>query len=168
MISNIKIPLAFVASLFILYSTSGNAHQQKTAMTTLLFNERTGNLEISHRFYVHDAEHAVKHLLQSKADLIGDANTQDQFGDYVQQHFALRLNEQHPLRLNYVGHQLKGKFFWVYQEIAIPSNLSHLEIFHDSLQVIWPAQTNLVNIEGLGPVKSLRFSAKHGWQKIEL
>ncbi len=38
------------------------AHQQKIAITTVLFNPRTQNIEIMHRFNLHDAEHAVKAL----------------------------------------------------------------------------------------------------------
>ena len=37
-----------------------SAHEMKSAITKVLFNQRTGNIEVMHRFYVHDAEHAVK------------------------------------------------------------------------------------------------------------
>ena len=35
------------------------AHQQKTAVTRILFNDSTGNIEVMHRFFIHDAEHAA-------------------------------------------------------------------------------------------------------------
>jgi hypothetical protein len=44
-----------------------------------------------HRFYLHDAEHAVKHLQHKKADLLNDAESRQHFADYVAQHFALRV-----------------------------------------------------------------------------
>ncbi|MDG1816469.1 MAG: hypothetical protein P8H22_10245, partial [Glaciecola sp.] len=39
---------------------SVSAHQQKSGLTTVLFNPRTNNIEVMHRVYMHDAEHAVK------------------------------------------------------------------------------------------------------------
>ena len=57
-----------------------SAHQQKTAFSTILFNPRTENIEIMHRFRVHDAEHAVKEILGKNADIIGSKKTQNQFG----------------------------------------------------------------------------------------
>ncbi len=172
--STVNKTLAFMASaaafaVIVLagYAPGAGAHQQKTAMTTLLFNDRTGKLEITHKFYIHDAEHAVKGVLNNnKADLIGDPETRIQFGRYVQDHFRLRVNPQTPLKLTYVGHELEGKYFWVYQEVAIPTALTQLEIFHDSLQQLWPSQTNLINIEGRGTTKSLRFITDDGWQRV--
>ena len=38
------------------------AHQLKSSVTTVLFNQRTHNIELMHRFYLHDTEHAVGSL----------------------------------------------------------------------------------------------------------
>ena len=35
------------------------AHQQKAALTTLRYNPRSNEVEIAHRFALHDAEHAA-------------------------------------------------------------------------------------------------------------
>lgn len=166
MINIIKTLLAFTASILMFFSQAAVCHQQKMAVTTLLFNQRSGNLEINHRFYIHDAEHAVKRLLDNKANLMDNEQTQKDYGHYVQQHFRLKSADNQPLLLNYVGHEVDGKFFWVYQETKTPSDLSGLIIFHDSLQDIWPSQVNLVNIEGKGAIKSLRLGAKDGWQTV--
>ena len=47
------------ALLFFVACGQAVAHQQKIAITTVLFNPRTENIEIMHRFNLHDAEHAV-------------------------------------------------------------------------------------------------------------
>ena len=52
-----------------------SAHQQKTAFSTVLFNPRSENIEIMHRFRVHDAEHAVKQILGKDADIINSRKT---------------------------------------------------------------------------------------------
>ena len=149
-------------------SLAAFGHQQKSAVTVIVYNEAKKNLEISHRFYIHDAEHAVLTLLSKDADLLASTNTQQQFGAYVESQFGLRVDTQTALQAKYVGHEIIGKFFWVHQELAMPSIPRQLEIFHGSLQSLWPSQTNLVNIEGFGPIQSLRFNAKTGWQTVPL
>ena len=142
------------------------AHEMKTALTKVLFNERTGNIEVMHRFYVHDAEHGVKQLFDKSADLINSEHTQQTFSEYVSAHFALATPEGQPIELTLLGGQLDGRFFWVYQEAVDPGQLTGLRIKHNSLQALWPKQVNTVNIEGKGEIKSLTFSAATDWQQL--
>mgnify|MGYP000103148218 CR=1 FL=1 len=65
MLKNVFIGLA-TALLFV--SQCAVAHQQKTSISKVLFNQRTSNIEIMHRFRVHDAEHAVKHIFGKDAE----------------------------------------------------------------------------------------------------
>ena len=144
-----------------------SAHEMKSAVTKVLFNQRTGNIEIMHRFYVHDAEHAVKKLLDKSADLLAKQSTRDSFALYVSSHFQLK-NDQQDLKLSLVGNELDGRFFWVYQEVAIPKQLKQLQLRHDSLQSLWQDQVNVVNIEGRGKVKTLKFTPSQQWQQVQL
>jgi hypothetical protein len=134
------------------------AHQQKTAISTVLFNPRTENIEIMHRFRVHDAEHAVKEIFSKNADIIDSQTTQQQFGDYVNQRFNLFDSNQTSLPLKMVGVELEGKFFWVYQETIQPTKLDNLTIRHDALRDLWPEQINTINVEGKGKLQTLTFT----------
>lgn len=144
-----------------------SAHEMKSAITKVLFNQRTGNIEVMHRFYVHDAEHAVKKLLDKSADLIAKQSSRDSFALYVSTHFQLKSDNQ-DLKLNLVGNELDGRFFWVYQEVAIPDSLKLMQLRHDSLQSLWPDQVNVVNIEGRGKVKTVKFTPEQQWQQVQL
>jgi len=152
--------------LFCVVSLQLSAHEMKSAVTKVLFNQRTGNVEIMHRFYVHDAEHAVKKLLDKSADLLAKQSTRDSFALYVSSHFQLKSDDQ-DLKLSLVGNELDGRFFWVYQEVAIPKQLTQLQLRHDSLQSLWPEQVNVVNIEGRGKVKTLKFNSQQKWQQVQ-
>jgi hypothetical protein len=143
-----------------------SAHEMKSAITKVLFNQRTGNIEVMHRFYVHDAEHAVKKLLDKSADLIAKQSTRDSFALYVSSHFQLKSDGQ-DLKLSLVGNELDGRFFWVYQEVAIPQQLTQLDVRHDSLQTLWKEQVNVINIEGRGKVKTLKFTPELKWQQVQ-
>lgn len=135
-----------------------SAHQIKAAITTLLFNPRTDNIEVMHRFNLHDAEHAVKQLFDKHADILDDELTQAAFATYVSERFAMLDGADQPIELKQVGFETEGKHFWVYQETTQPPVLAGLKIRHDSLRDLWPAQVNTLNIEGKGDIKTLTFS----------
>ncbi|WP_372627605.1 DUF6702 family protein [Arsukibacterium sp.] len=142
------------------------AHELKTALSKVLFNPRSGNIEVMHRFYVHDAEHGVKQLFDKNADLLNSEQTQQLFNRYVSDHFRMTRLSGEPLPLTLVGGQLDGRFYWVYQEAAIPVEIAGLRIQQNALQGLWPAQTNTVNIEGQGAIKTLSFDSKTEWQQV--
>lgn len=142
------------------------AHQQQAALTRVLFNPRSGNMEVMHRFLVHDAEHAVRQLLDPKADLIASAEAREQFAAYVLERFTLLGSEGNPLALQYVGQEIDGIFLWVYQEMPIPAALPSLSVIHNVLRDLWPEQNNLVNIERDGRVQTLNFNGNTEWLSV--
>jgi len=133
------------------------AHQQKSAISTISFNARTQNIEIMHRFRMHDAEHAVKHIFGKDADIIKSAKTKEQFTDYVSNHFSMYTNNK-PLELTLIGYENDGQFFWVYQETTEPPALEKLSIRHNALRDIWSSQVNTINVEGKGKIKTMTFT----------
>jgi hypothetical protein len=144
--------------MLLLVAGVASAHQQKAAISTVLFNPRTQNIEIAHRFDIHDAEHAVKEIFGKDADILDSTITQQQFSDYVQQRFFLYTAGKEKLDLKLVGHEVEGKFFWVYQETAVPPTLQNMVVRNDALRDIWPLQVNTINIEGRGDLQTLTFS----------
>ena len=134
------------------------AHQQKMAITTVLFNPPTKNLEVTHRFDLHDAEHAVKEIFSGDADIMKSEETQADFAQYVVNRFAIYDMNKTQLPLSFVGTELEGKHFWVYQETPAPANLAGLYIQHNALRDIWYKQANTINIEGMGDIQTLTFT----------
>lgn len=161
--------LSFFLSVFVLLVASiGNtsavlAHQQKAAETTVLFNKNSGQLEVMHRFYLHDTEHAVQKLFDKNADILKLEKTKKQFAEYVAKQFLLHTLTDHKLPLTDIGYEVDGKFFWVYQETRIPENLRGVKLYNGALRDLWPTQINMVNIEGKGKVKTLYFSENKDW-----
>ena len=161
--------LTFFLSVFVLLVASlGNnsavlAHQQKAAETTVLFNKNSGQLEVMHRFYLHDTEHAVQKLFDKSADILKFEKTQKQFADYVAKHFLVHTLTDKKLPLTDIGYEVDGKFFWVYQETGIPKNLDGVKLYNGALRDLWPTQINMVNIEGKGKVRTLYFSDNKDW-----
>lgn len=140
---------AFTAPVF--------AHQQRAAITKVLFNKNSGNLEVMHRFYLHDAEHAVQMLFDKKSDIRNSAKTQELFANYVGNRFAIKPLDGDELKLTPVGHEIERIYFWVYQEVKAPENIKGLEMIHNALRDIWTDQVNTVNIEGQGDLRTATF-----------
>ena len=148
----------FILMLGLLFAAPySSAHQQKSAISTISFNPNTHNIEIMHRFRIHDAEHAVKHIFGKDADIIDSKKTQKQFNDYVNNHFSM-FASGNDLKLMSVGYESDGQFFWVYQETPEPPALENLSIGHNALRDIWENQVNTINIEGKGQLQTMTFS----------
>ncbi|MEN7343694.1 MAG: DUF6702 family protein [Pseudomonadota bacterium] len=132
-------------------------HQQKEAITRVLFNERTGNIEVMHRFLLHDAEHACKQLFDASADLLGNAGDREQFADYVHRQFAMLDQTGEEISLTPVGSEIDTQYLWVYAEAPIPKSLTRMRLTHDALRELWPEQTNMVNVERGKDVRTATF-----------
>lgn len=155
--------LFVLVAVFALVSQTSFAHQQKAAETTVLFNKRSGHLEVMHRFYLHDTEHAVQALFDKHADILDSKQTQQQFADYVAKQFLAKSLFDKPLTMSSVGFEVDGKFFWVYQETQLPKDLKGIKLYNGALRDLWPTQINMVNIEGRGQVRTLYFSDNKDW-----
>ena len=103
MIRQTKIILLSVLVTLSMLSLNVLAHQQKSGLTTVLFNPNTNNIEVMHRVYMHDAEHAVKTLFDKSADIINNQTTQQQFAQYVAQRFAIFDEMSQAFALDLVG-----------------------------------------------------------------
>jgi len=153
--------------LFAVTATHSYAHQQKETVTRVLFNPRSGNLEVAHRLYVHDAEHAIEKTLGKSVALIEDQSSLDLLGDYVAKNYIMRyaLNQQ-PIELRSIGLEVEGKFLWIYQETPAPKAMHEIEVFNTIFRDVWKRQRNLVNFEREGKVRSLEFSTDDRWKSI--
>jgi hypothetical protein len=167
------------------------AHQQKTAVTRLLFNANSGNLEVMHRLFLHDAEHAASVVFGEKQDLIESADSRALFGSYVVNRFAIALADEAstPVELRYLGEEIDGQYLWVYQEavgfiedfaeqrtgslvdgssVNGEERPSALFLVNSVLRDVWPEQANLVNVERAGRIASITFDQGADALLIEL
>lgn len=163
------------------FAPPADAHRLRAAITTVLFNDHSGRIEVMHRFYLHDAEHALTELMGRGADLFGSVDDRQRFAIYVHERFALGVldNPDTPpgsaepgqgaqmLTLRLVGAEIEDDSLWVYEAIALPeAPIAGLQVSHRALQDIWPDQVNRVNIERNGQTSTLIFHADTPNQSI--
>ena len=147
--------------LGLLVISTGEAHQQKNAVTRILFNESTGKIEVMHRFFIHDAEHAAGLIFGERQMLAESRESRELFSSYVINRFSIeasfREGNSEVLGLSYVGEEVDGQFLWVYQEIPAQGDITAFTIVNLTLRDVWSDQSNLVNIERDGRIYSLTF-----------
>ena len=158
--------------LCLLLLARSEAHQQKNAVTQILFNENTGNIEVVHRFFVHDAEHAAGLIFGERQMLAESSESREMFSSYVINRFSIEVffskGESEVLGLSYVGEEIDGQFIWVYQEIPVLDGITAMTIVNLALRDVWSDQSNLVNIERDGRVYSLTFEGAAEMLTVEL
>lgn len=149
-------------------TVASQAHQQKAAFTQVLLNPNTGMLEVAHRFWLHDAEHATQTLFGNGNDIIAITESREKFADYVMRRFSISDERGQPLKLTYVGQELERSFIWIYQETKPLQPFKTLTIEHRALLDIWPEQENMVNIEGMGELQTLYFNKHQSSEQVLL
>jgi hypothetical protein len=155
------------ALIAILLPISAGAHEIKTALSEVLFNPRSGHVEIAHRFVMHDAEHAMRAGTHEHADLAGDPEARRQFASQVAGQFVLADGEGRPYPLELVGSEIEGGYLWVYQEIDIGEvNADEMLIRQDALRERWPDQLNRVNVRKGEEVRSLAFTGEDTFRRV--
>ena len=147
----------------LLMTSATFAHKQKVALTDILYNQRTGNLEIAHRISLHDAGHALHDVTDSKDDLTKSTKAQEAFAKYVAQRFALTAKDKSKLKLTLVGQEIERGYLWIYQETKIPkASTPSFFITNTFLQETIKGQVNTVNIRRDSKVATFTFTAKGG------
>ena len=169
MILKHKTLAGLVAGLLIFSGSSpGFAHQQKTAFVEVLFNARSGRIEISQRFNLHDAEHAAQQLFGSGADILDSETTQTAFYQYATENFSVYRLDDSEIELENIGFELEGLYFWAYQIAPLESNLEALNISSSALHDLWPDQINWVNVKQDGEVQTAVFESGGNRIQIEI
>lgn len=153
---SVRVLLACAALLAI--AGLAHAHQMQVAITTVTFNLRTDSIEVIHRFFTHDTEHAMAQITGRSADIILDEMVQQQFGLYVGRNFKLFDQDSTEIPLALVGVELEGDVIWVYQEAPVPGDLTELAVINSALLDLIPNQVNTVNVECGDDLSTLSFS----------
>ncbi|AZZ96048.1 DUF6702 family protein [Pseudoalteromonas sp. R3] len=152
-----------IAALALIWANTATAHQIKAAMTTVLIDPNSEQLELMHRFYLHDTEHAVEKLFGEEANLFQNASDRARFAEYVHNTVALKDENGKVIPLSLYSGSIDGQFFWVTQRAPMPDVLNRLQMRHDALRDVWSEQVNMVNFKTHDAIQTLHFNGADGW-----
>ena len=153
--------LALAGVLFIGIALAAEAHRKHVTWTTITWNERTSNLEITHRLHAHDAQTYLDNNAGSEPS-IADLRVRAQVALYVADHFRIAVKSNSPASVNLLGAELEDPYLMVYQEITLSDPPTGLDVHADILMAQFPDQVNMVNIDIDGRTQTLQFREGDG------
>lgn len=166
--------LALLGSLLLIFATltvlpEAHAHVAKNAVIKIAINPRSQQLEVVMRFNLHDLHHAKGQVNHSSKDSSGKplvSKEDEQLARTLAQAFHLRIGEK-SFATPYLGHEIEGKFFWVYLEAAKPESLTNISVQMAAFEKVWPNLDYLVNVELENKkIMSTRFSPSTAWHTV--
>ena len=142
------------------------AHRGPGSLTTIKWNDASGQTEIVHRLHTHDAELGVGSTLDIPDLSVMDVEGRAHIALYVEERFHIKTSAGDEFELDLIGAEVAGNYILVYQESSVRL-AGNILIRDEILRDAFPAQLNQVNIEDGDSVHSLVFSKDDGWLSYE-
>jgi hypothetical protein len=155
-----------MVALLLCFPLCGQAHELKMALSTVIVNEVRGELELTHRYYLHDVEHAVTHLFGDEADVFSNETIQNKFIEYVYERIQLQQSNGVLLPLFRMGIRIDKSFLYVYQRSFLPDKVMQLSMQNTVLRDVWNTQINLVNFKKNNVTRTLHFDGNDDWLTV--
>jgi hypothetical protein len=156
----------FVAVVSLTTATSALAHRMNTAMSLIEVSPSTGKLELTHTLYAHDME-GVLAAGAVRMSWLESPQGEAAIKAYCERQFTITDGRGRPLRLTFVGVELRGDLIQVYFE-APRYGGSSLIVDSNFLQEVSDNQVNRVNVRANGRTVSAVFEAGAAARRIAM
>jgi hypothetical protein len=137
--------------------TSTFAHRMNTAMSLIEVSPTDGRLELTHTLYAHDLE-GVLAAGAVPMSWLETPQGEAAIRAYCLRHFTITDQRGRPLRLNFVGVELRGDLIQVYFDAPRYAGESVI-VDSNFLQDVSDSQINRVNVRARGRTVSAVFEA---------
>lgn len=154
--------------LFLVFTFNFNAafaHKINSAMSIIDIHDDGENVEITHKLYAHDLEHALD-LGSVGLDYFQTKKGQALVRDYILSRFILRDKSMNN-KYKFIGCEIAGDILFVYFEGKLAKG-QNWELDSNILQDVADGQTNYVNINFKNKTQTLIFDNGQGIANIEI
>lgn len=136
-------------------------HPIHLSITEIDHNEKSKALQITTRIFIDDLELSIRHKINDEElDILepGKGRTTDELVKaYLTEMIKLKVDRK-PVRFNYLGHEIEGPAMICYVEIENIRKFNTIEVTNKVILETHDDQSNLVNVNYKGKVKSLRLT----------
>jgi hypothetical protein len=156
---------ALLAAALTCCCMAAHAHLFHVGITDVSFNQKTGSTEFVHTYMTHDVEALLANLYQRQFDL---SQPEDEaiLRKYVEKKFWVEAADKTRLPLRWVGLTVDAQKVVIYQEIE-NTPLSKAASIHDEVLIDFIAeQSNTLNVQDNGMIRSLIFDRKKTDQAV--
>jgi hypothetical protein len=156
---------ALLAAAIACCCMAAQAHLFHVGITDVSFNQKTGSTEFVHTYMTHDVEALLANLYQRQFDL-SQPEDEEIFRKYVEKKFWVEAADKARLPLRWVGLSVDAQKVVIYQEIE-NTPLSKAVSIHDEVLIDFIAeQSNTLNVQDKGMIRSLIFDRKKTDQAV--
>jgi hypothetical protein len=127
----------------VLIASPVQAHRLHAGLTKIDADHNSGEIQITHRLYIHDFEKVVQKQLDHGWDETPE--TVAFIGSYAHQKFALGFDGK-LAELAFLGAEEEAEFVYIYFTATIPQTFSKVTVWNILLIDQFPEQINLNNV----------------------
>lgn len=138
------------------------AHRENQTHTSVIWNTRTGFLDVTHIYHIHDAEISLTDAGILETPNLFSLKERARLALYTEKNFYLKTLDESRLALSILGAEYEGKNVYVYQQLKLPQAPDGLIVNCTLLRPLIPGQINDVDVNLTGRVQSLRFVNSDG------
>lgn len=155
--------LAFgIAGLTCTLPVSAFAHRENQTHTSVIWNPKTGFLDVTHIYHIHDAETSLAIAGILETPNLFSLKERARLALYTQKNFSLKTLDEDTLALSILGAEFEGKNVYVYQQLELSKAPDALIVSCALLRPLIPGQVNDVDVNLAGRIQSLRFENSDG------
>lgn len=137
-------------------------HDFHTSLTEIIFNPKTGSLELSVRVFTDDLELTLTNFNKGKLVKIEDpeATVDPLIEQYIRKNLALISPDKEVKFGKFYGKEKEADATWIYLEIFDCKQLKNFTLYNTIMQEMFEDQTNLVNIIYPSQKKTIVFDSE--------
>lgn len=146
--------LALIVSSFLFF------HPIHVSIAEIDHNAKAKSLQITLRIFVDDLELSIRNKNnQPEMDLLnpGAKTTDELVGEYLMNVLKIKVDKK-ALKINYLGHEIEGAAMICYIEVENVKKFKTIEVTNRAILETHDDQSNLVNVNYLDKVKSMRLT----------
>jgi hypothetical protein len=136
-------------------------HPIHLSITEIDHNEKSKALQVTMRIFIDDLELSIRSKINDEElDLLepGSGRTTDELVKaYLSEMVRMKVDKKN-VRPNYLGHEIEGPAMICYVEIENVKKFNTIEVTNKVILETHDDQSNLVNVNYKGKVKSLRLT----------
>lgn len=161
--------IIFLVYFFVFPIITVFAHPFYVSICQVDYNNTNQSIEISIKTFADDLLLGLENVGVTKIYLgeeREDPKADQYIYDYLQSKLQFNVNGE-DYDFNFVGYEFENDVVWIYLEIVNVKTLSEIEITNCFLTEVYDSQSNIIQINNGGEIKSLLLTKRNNTDKIE-
>ncbi len=156
------------AIIWLLVTFNYNLHPFHVSVCEVEFSAKNKSLQITHHIFLDDLEEALKEYSGKPLDIINPKNQLERdrlIKNYIMENFSVKVNGKSTPG-NYLGNEMEEDAMYCYIEIKGVKKIKELEITNTIMMSKFEDQVNLVHVNYLGKIRSLKLGRNYSTDRL--